>query len=116
MASRCGQASQQAETPPDEEDQALLQRYASLSSVQAIAMAMLSDITASGKGRKHLMRKIIPACHPHRQRGGMGQKAVAEMVSKVANKIKDHFTASDLWHRPAEWKGHIDHLIRQNEL
>lgn len=97
----------------------LLQKYARMKSVKEIAMAMLDDVNESGNGRRHLLLVIIPGCHPHKlqaRNAGIGQLAIAERVSTVANKIKDHFTAHDLWHRLEDWESHIDHLIHTNEL
>ena len=115
-----GHTQQQEKTPSDDEGQARLQRYGSLSTPEAIANAMLNDVEARGEGegeaRKYFMRTIIFACHPDRNRGNMAQKALAERVSKIANKINEYFTTSDLWDRPEEWKEHLNHLITQNDI
>ena len=95
----------------------ILQKYAACTDVKTLAITMLQDVVASGKGRKYLILKVIPACHPHKMRGAsIGEKAVAERVSKIANKLKDYFTEHDLWDKTTEWTRHIDHLAHNGDL
>ena len=99
-----------------------MRRYAALASRKATAMAILQDTRAavqadgSMSARKYILRKVIPDCHPDRHRDNIGHHAVAEVVTKVANKIVSYFTEEDLWQRPDEWEKHIDYLVGQSEI
>ena len=64
-----------------------LRRYATLKSRKAIAMAMLDDAREDGGGRRFFLRKVVPECHPDRHRDNIGDSAVAESISKIANGI-----------------------------
>lgn len=93
-------------------DEDLLQRYAQMSSLEAIANAIVDATQASGQGRKFFIQKIIRGLHPDKQTGNVGNKIIAERVAKIANTIKNYFTDKDLWGRPAEWRSHIKYLSR----
>jgi len=97
-------------TPAREED--LLQLYAQMSSLEAIAIAIVDACKESGQGRRYLLQTIIRGLHPDRQNGGVGNKIIAERVAKIANTIKNHFTEKNLWGKPDQWRSHIKFLSR----
>jgi hypothetical protein len=79
-------------------------------------MAILQEPNGAMGVHRHILRKIRPDCHPDRNSMSIGDHVVADVVTKVVNKIVDYFTEKKLWHHPHEWEKHIDYLIRQNEI
>jgi hypothetical protein len=79
-------------------------------------MAMLKDVQQSKRGRKHILLTILPACHPDKRKRDMGEKALAQTITKVATTLLDVFSEKDLWHRPREWEKHVDFMIHSNQL
>jgi hypothetical protein len=90
----------------------LLQQYASMNSIEAIAYEIIAGVKESGLGRKYLLQTVIRGLHPDKQKGDIGNKIIAERVAKIANTIKGHFTENNLWDRPDDWKSHIKFLSR----
>lgn len=111
-SSSASTSSSVSKSAPTNEKGDLLQHYASMSSIEAVAHAIVDGVKESGQGRKFLLHTIIRGLHPDKQKGHVGNKIIAERVAKIANTIKTHFTEKELWGRPDEWKGHIKFLSR----
>jgi hypothetical protein len=80
---------------------------------------MLRDVETSQRGRKHLLRTIIPACHPDgsaRRGVDIGQQAISQSMSKIATALLGAFDEKELWNRPREWSKHVGYMIHANQL